>query len=88
MGGVIALGECMVELSLQGPAATSVSYAGDTFNTAVYLARLGVPTAYASAVGRGDPFSAGILASLDAEGIGRGLVVEAAGRLPRSEADG
>jgi 2-dehydro-3-deoxygluconokinase len=82
MGGVIALGECMVELSLQGPAAASVGYAGDTYNTAVYLSRLGLPVAYGTAVGRGDPFSAGILAALDAEGIGRGLVVEAERRLP------
>jgi len=82
MGGVIALGECMVELSLQGPATTSVSYAGDTYNTAVYLSRLGLDVAYGTAVGKGDPFSAGILAALDAEGIGRGLVVEAERRLP------
>ena len=86
MGGVIALGECMVELSLTGPAGApsgaAVGYAGDTYNTAVYLSRLGLPVAYGTAVGRGDPFSAGILASLDAEGIGRGLVVEAPGRLP------
>ena len=85
MGGVIALGECMVELSLQGPAATpvgaGVSYAGDTYNTAVYLRRLGLDVAYGTAVGKGDPFSAGILATLADEGIGRGLMVEAQGRL-------
>jgi 2-dehydro-3-deoxygluconokinase len=52
MAGVIALGECMVELSLTGPASAGVGYAGDTFNTAVYLSRLGLPTAYATAVGR------------------------------------
>ncbi|HET9159761.1 MAG TPA: sugar kinase, partial [Caulobacteraceae bacterium] len=56
--------------------------AGDTFNTAVYLQRLGVATAYATAVGQGDPFSAGILRALDEEGLDRGLVVEAPGRLP------
>lgn len=82
MPGVIALGECMVELSLAGPASASVGYAGDTFNTAVYLQRLGLEVRYASAVGQGDPFSRGILASLAEEGIGRDLVVEAEGRLP------
>lgn len=86
MGGVIALGECMVELSLQGPAGApsgaSVGYAGDTYNTAVYLSRLGLEVAYGTAVGRGDPFSAGILKSLADEGIGRALVVEAEQRLP------
>jgi 2-dehydro-3-deoxygluconokinase len=87
MAGVIAIGECMAELSLAGPeagagAAAAIGYAGDTYNTAVYLRRLGLEVAYASAVGQGDPFSAGILASLADEGIGRDLVVEAQGRLP------
>jgi 2-dehydro-3-deoxygluconokinase len=82
MAGVIALGECMVELSLGGPAAVAVGYAGDTFNTAVYLSRLGLATAYATAVGAGDPFSAGILDLMAAEGISRELVVEAPGRVP------
>jgi 2-dehydro-3-deoxygluconokinase len=82
MAGVIALGECMVELSLKGPAAAGIGYAGDTFNTAVYLSRLGLRTAYATAVGAGDPFSAGILGLMAAEGISRDLVVEVEGRLP------
>jgi 2-dehydro-3-deoxygluconokinase len=86
MAGVIALGECMVELSLAEAdpvgGSAAIGYAGDTYNTAVYLRRLGLAVAYATAVGKGDPFSAGILASLAEEGIGRGLVVEAEGRLP------
>jgi 2-dehydro-3-deoxygluconokinase len=82
MAGVVAIGECMGELSLVGPGAAQVGYAGDTYNTAVYLARLGLKVSYASAVGQGDPFSAGILGALADEGIGAELVVEAAGRLP------
>ena len=87
MAGVVAIGECMGELSLThfdkgGPGAAQVGYAGDTYNTAVYLARLGLKVSYASAVGQGDPFSAGILGALADEGIGAELVVEAAGRLP------
>jgi 2-dehydro-3-deoxygluconokinase len=82
MAGVIAIGECMAELSLTGPGNAAIGYAGDTYNSAVYLRRLGLEVAYASAVGKGDPFSAGILASLADEGIGRDLVVEAEGRLP------
>ena len=82
MGGVIALGECMGELSLGAAGAAQIGYAGDTFNTAVYLRRLGRAVSYASAVGKGDPFSAGILAALADERIGRELVVEAQGRLP------
>jgi 2-dehydro-3-deoxygluconokinase len=86
MSGVIALGECMAELSLMAAAsggnAAAIGYAGDTYNTAVYLRRLGLEVAYASAVGAGDPFSAGIMASLADEGIGPGLMVQAQGRLP------
>ena len=51
MGGVVALGECMVELALNGAATALVSYAGDTFNTAVYLRRLGREAAYGTALG-------------------------------------
>ena len=82
MREAVVIGECMVELDLEGPGRAAIAYAGDTFNTAVYLRRLGVRSAYATAVGKGDPFSAGILALMDAEHIDRSLVVEAEGRLP------
>jgi 2-dehydro-3-deoxygluconokinase len=82
MAGVVAVGECMVELSLAGRGAAQVGYAGDTFNTAVYLQRLGRPTAYGTALGAGDPFSRAILARMAEEGLSRELVVEAEGRLP------
>ena len=45
---LVVIGECMGELSLEGGQA-AVGYAGDTFNTAIYLARLGLPVAYATA---------------------------------------
>lgn len=82
MTDVILIGECMVELGLEGGGRAALAYAGDTFNTAVYLSRLGVACAYGTAVGQGDPFSAGILELMAAEGVGRDLVVEAPGRLP------
>jgi 2-dehydro-3-deoxygluconokinase len=82
MAGVVALGECMVELSLAGPGSALVGYAGDTFNTAVYLQRLGARTAYATALGGGDPFSGAILAKMAEEGLATELVVEAQGRAP------
>jgi len=82
MAGAVALGECMVELSLTGPASALISAAGDTFNTAVYLQRLGVPAAYGTALGRGDPFSRGILARMGDEGMSVDLVVQAEGRVP------
>ncbi|MDB5450934.1 MAG: kdgK [Phenylobacterium sp.] len=82
MGGVIALGECMVELSLEGGRQAAIGYAGDTFNTAVYLRRLGRPVSYATALGADDPFSAGILALMAQEAIGTELLARVAGRLP------
>jgi 2-dehydro-3-deoxygluconokinase len=82
MAGVISLGECMVELSLTGPGSALVGSAGDTFNTAVYLQRLGLPTAYGTALGAGDPFSRAILARMADEGMDTSLVVQAEGRVP------
>ena len=82
MADAVVLGECMVELSLGDPGQAAIGYAGDTFNTAVYLSRLGIACDYATAVGAGDPFSRGILDLMADEGVGRGLVVEAPGRLP------
>ena len=54
---------------------------GDTFYTAIYLARAGIPVALASALGD-DPFSDAILALAQAEGIGTDLILRAGGRLP------
>lgn len=82
MAGVISLGECMVELNLTGSGSALVGSAGDTFNTAVYLRRLGLPTAYGAALGKSDPFSLAILARMADEGIDTGLMVQAEGRMP------
>jgi 2-dehydro-3-deoxygluconokinase len=82
MGGVVALGECMVELSLSGSRQAAIGYAGDVFNTCVYLQRLGASACFATAVGDGDPFSAAILALMAAEGVGDGLVTRVPGRVP------
>jgi 2-dehydro-3-deoxygluconokinase len=82
MTRVVAIGECMVELSLGGGAAAAVGYAGDTFNTAVYMSRLGARTAFATALGDDDPFSLGIAAMLAREGVEIDLVVRAEERLP------
>ncbi len=82
MDGVVALGECMVELSLSDDGAAAIGYAGDVFNTAVYLARLGVRARFATALGDGDPFSAAILQRMQIEGVGDQLVTRVPGRLP------
>ncbi len=68
MQGVAAIGEVMIELAQAGPRTKALSYAGDTYNTAVYLARLQVPTAYVTRLGQ-DLYSDEIVAALQSEGI-------------------
>ncbi|MGE0698435.1 MAG: sugar kinase [Hyphomicrobiaceae bacterium] len=80
-GRAIAIGECMIELARGSDGRFGQSFGGDTFNTAVYLARAGVPTAYATALGD-DPYSAGIVALAEAEGVATDLVLRRAGRMP------
>lgn len=82
MSDVVALGECMVEMSLHDGGSASVAYAGDTFNTAVYLSRLGLTVAYATALGLDDPFSEAILGLMSREGLDASLVARVERRLP------
>jgi len=72
----------MVEVGLTGPSQAAVGYAGDAFNTAVYLRRQGLTTAFGTAIGEGDPFSAGIVRLMAQEGIDSSLMRTAPGRLP------
>ena len=58
-----------------------MSSSGDTFNTAIYLARAGQPVAFASALGD-DPFSDAIVSLAQAEGIATDLIARVPGRLP------
>ena len=84
MAAVIAsIGECMLELSAAGgdPDLRRLGFGGDTLNTAVYLARLGVGVDYVTALGD-DPYSEHMIAAWRGEGVGTGLVQRAAGRLP------
>jgi 2-dehydro-3-deoxygluconokinase len=82
MVDVVAFGECMVEVGLTAPGLAAMGYAGDTFNAAAYLRRLGLSVAYGTAIGDGDPFSTGILRLMASEGVEPGLVRLAPGRLP------
>lgn len=58
-----------------------VSFAGDTFNTAVYLARLGVSVGYCTRLGD-DPLSQRIGALMATEGVDQALVQTVTGRTP------
>ena len=78
---VVTIGEVLIELSRGGEGRFAVGYGGDTFNTAVYLARAGLEVGFVSALGD-DPFSDAALAFAAAEGISLDLVVRVHGRLP------
>lgn len=81
MTRVASIGECMIELSPAAEGLLSRSYGGDTLNTAVYLARLGVAVDYVTALGD-DPWSDELLRAWEAEGVGTKLVVRVPGQLP------
>ena len=70
-----------VELARGGDGRFALASAGDTFNTAIYLARAGSAVAFASALGD-DPYSDAILSLAEAEGVGTDLMLRVAGRLP------
>jgi len=78
---VISVGEVMIELSRGQDGRYGLAYGGDTFNTAVYLARAGVPAVYATALGD-DPYSDSIAALAGAEGVGTDLMMRVPGRMP------
>ncbi len=81
MKRVASIGECMIELRHRDAAVLELGFAGDSFNTALYLARLNpraeVAVDYVTALGD-DPYSEAMLDAWRAEGIG----TEAAARLP------
>jgi 2-dehydro-3-deoxygluconokinase len=77
----VCIGEAIVELARGADGRFALTSAGDTFNTAIYLARADVPVALASALGD-DPFSDAIVSLAQAEGIATDLILRAPGRLP------
>jgi 2-dehydro-3-deoxygluconokinase len=78
---VVTVGEVLIELTRGGDGRFALGYGGDTFNTAVYLARAGLDVGFASALGD-DPYSDAVLAFAAAEGISCDFMLRASGRLP------
>ncbi|MCK7598964.1 sugar kinase [Microbulbifer sp. CAU 1566] len=85
-----ALGEVMVELAPQASVQEQAgsdkpllaqSYAGDTYNTAVYIARGGVSVSYVTLLGD-DPYSEEVLTRLAGEGIDTSAIARLPGRCP------
>src|ERR1700690_3785029 len=88
---VIAIGECMLELVRVGDG-WQLNHAGDAFNTALNMRRLGVPVAFLSALGT-DPFSVEMRAAWLREQIDITMVLTDPTRLPglyaiRTDIDG
>jgi 2-dehydro-3-deoxygluconokinase len=81
MSKVACIGECMVELKQADGGLFSRGYGGDTLNTAVYLARLGVGVDYITALGD-DPLSDEMISGWAAEGVGTKRVARLLGKLP------
>jgi 2-dehydro-3-deoxygluconokinase len=81
MTRVASIGECMIELKQAGGGLYSRGFGGDTLNTAVYLARLGIAVDYITALGD-DPLSAEMIAGWVAEGVGTARVMRVVGKLP------
>ncbi|HWV43957.1 sugar kinase [Pseudorhodoplanes sp.] len=78
---IVSIGEVMIEMARGQDGRFSQASGGDTFNTAVYLARRGLPVAYATALGD-DVYSDRIVALAAAEGIATDLILRVPGRLP------
>ena len=79
--GAVCVGEVLIELARGSDGRFSLSCGGDTFNTAVYLARAGIEVAFASVLGD-DPYSDSIMDLAVAEGVSGKLILRVPGRLP------
>jgi 2-dehydro-3-deoxygluconokinase len=77
----VCVGEALVALTRGPQGGFALSCGGDTFNTAIYLARAGVDVAFVTALGD-DSYSDGVMALAAAEGVSTALVTRVAGRLP------
>jgi 2-dehydro-3-deoxygluconokinase len=81
MTRVASIGECMIELKQADRGLYSRWFGGDTLNTSVYLARLGVGVDYITALGD-DPLSDEMIAGWREEGVGTDKVARLKGKLP------
>jgi 2-dehydro-3-deoxygluconokinase len=71
----------MIEMARGNDGRFGMACGGDTFNTAIYLARAGIEVSYATALGD-DPYSETIVSMAAAEGVKTDLILRVPGRLP------
>src|SRR5258708_39511305 len=81
MTKVACIGEGMIELRQADGGLFLRGFGGDTLNTAVYLARLGVEVDYITALGD-DSLSDEMIAGWAGEGVGTSQVLRLPGKLP------
>lgn len=79
---IVCTGEVMIELAAsEEPGRYALGFAGDSFNTAIYLARAGLDVSYLTRLGD-DALSRNIVATLAAEGVGTDHVQYVKNRQP------
>lgn len=78
---IAVLGEPMIELSPAGPDLVRIGVAGDTYNAAVMMSRLGHPVRYLTGLGD-DEFSARILSAMQHHGLDTSGILTIANRSP------
>lgn len=78
---IVSVGEVMIELARGDDGRYALAFGGDTFNTAVYLARAGLDIAYATALGD-DDYSTRIVNLATAESVAADLILRLPGRTP------
>ncbi len=81
MQSVLSIGECMLQMREERRGKFAQGFGGDSLNTAIYLSRLGIPSAYLTALGD-DAWSDQMLAQWQKEGIDTSLVAQVQGRMP------
>ncbi|MEY4588256.1 MAG: hypothetical protein RL497_332, partial [Pseudomonadota bacterium] len=82
---IVSVGEVMLELAPAHSEGTKrimgLGFAGDTYNTAIYLARLGVPVGYFTRLGD-DTYSAEVVQLMADEGLNTRGIERVPGRSP------
>jgi 2-dehydro-3-deoxygluconokinase len=81
MQSVLSIGECMLQLREERKGKFAQGFGGDSLNTAIYLSRLGIRSAYLTALGD-DAWSDQMLAQWQKEGLDTSLVQQVPGRMP------
>lgn len=81
MAHISIIGEVMLELTHPGGQGARLSFGGDTLNTALYLARLGLAPHYISALGS-DPYSDSMIRDFEQECVQTEFLLRHPAKLP------